>query len=184
MPKYSYIGRKLSGEKETGIIEGPGQDDVVAQLQKKGLIVTSIIPFDLGKKEMMPAKEGKAAKSQFTHNGINAGDLVLFARQLSMLLGSGISLLRSLDVISKQVDSKKLFNIIAQVRLDMEGGRTLRDSIAKFPEVFSPLWVNLIETGEASGNLPMVLDKLAYYLEEAENFKRKINEISKRDKQY
>lgn len=174
MPKYSYIGRKSNGEKETGIIEGPGQDDVVAQLQKKGLIVTSIIPFDVGKKDMMPAKEGAAVKSQFTHNGINAGDLVLFARQLSMLLGAGISLLRSLDVISKQVDSKKLFGIVSQVRLDMEGGRTLRDSIAKFPEVFSPLWINLIETGEASGNLPMVLDKLAYYLESDESFKRKI----------
>ncbi|MBI5872793.1 MAG: type II secretion system F family protein [Candidatus Omnitrophica bacterium] len=174
MPKYSYIGRKTSGEKETGVIEGPGQDDVVAQLQKKGLIVTSIIPFDVGKKDIAQDKVVRSGKSQFTHNSVGAGDLVIFARQLSMLLGAGISLLRCLDVISKQVDSKKLFGIIAQVRQDMEGGRTLRDSIAKFPDVFSPLWVNLIETGEASGNLPMVLDKLAHYLEEAASFKRKI----------
>ncbi len=174
MAKYSYIGRKSSGEKETGIIEGPSQDDVVAQLQRKGLIVTSIIPFDLARKEGGPAKEGKSPRKQFTHNAVNAADLVLFARQLSMLLGAGISLLRSLDVISKQVDSKKLFAIVSQVRQDMEGGRTLRDSLAKFPEVFSSLWVNLIETGEASGNLPMVLDKLAYYLEEDASFRRKI----------
>lgn len=175
MPKFSYIGRKVNGEKETGIIEGPGQDDVVAQLQRKGLFVTSIIPFDVGKKDSVQVlREPGTVRKQFSHGGINANDLVIFSRQLSMLLGAGVSLLRSLDVISKQVDSKRLFGIIGQVRQDMEGGRTLRDSLAKFPDVFSPLWINLIETGEASGNLPMVLDKLAYYLEESAGFNRKI----------
>ena len=174
MPKFSYICRKNTGEKEAGVIEGPSQDDVVSQLQKKGLFVTSIIPFDVGKKDISFIKEPTTVKKQFTHSGISDNDLVLFARQLAMLLGAGVSLLRSLDVISKQVDSKKLFGIIGQIRQDMEGGRTLRDSLAKYPEVFSPLWVNLIETGEASGNLPNVLDKLAFYLEESVGFKRKI----------
>ncbi|MFH0940650.1 MAG: type II secretion system F family protein [Candidatus Omnitrophota bacterium] len=174
MPKFSYICRKSTGEKEAGVIEGPSQDDVVSQLQKKGLFVTSIIPFDVGKKDTDFIREPGRVKKQFTHSGINANDLVLFARQLAMLLGAGVSLLRSLDVISKQVDSKKLFGIIGQIRQDMEGGRTLRDSLAKYPEVFSPLWVNLVETGEASGNLPNVLDKLAFYLEESVGFQRKI----------
>ncbi|HQP91561.1 MAG TPA: type II secretion system F family protein [Candidatus Omnitrophota bacterium] len=174
MPKFSYIGRKANGEKETGIIEGPAQDEIVAQLQRKGLFVTSIIPFDVGKKDTMSMKEPSVLRKQFTHNGISAADLVLFSRQLSMLLSAGVSLLRSIDVISKQVDSKKLFGILSQIRKDMEGGKTLRDCLAKFPDVFSPLWINLIETGEASGNLPMVLDKLAYYLEESASFQRKI----------
>ena len=51
MPKYSYIGRKPTGEKEAGVIEGATQDEVVFQLQKNGLILTSIIPFDVGKAE-------------------------------------------------------------------------------------------------------------------------------------
>lgn len=174
MPKFSYICRKTTGEKESGVIEGPGQDEVVAQLQRKGLFVTSIIPFDVAKKDPVFSKSEKKSKKQFTHNSIKAADLVVFARQLSMLLGAGVSLLRSLDIISKQVDSTKLFGVINQVRQDMEGGRTLRDSLAKYPDVFSPLWINLVETGEASGNLPMVLEKLAFYLEEAESFKGKI----------
>lgn len=174
MPKFSYICRKSTGEKEAGIIEGPTQDDVVAQLQKKGLFVTSIIPFDVGRKESSFLRGSKVAKKQFTHTGINDHDLVLFARQLAMLLGAGVSLLRSLDVISKQIDSRKFFGVIVQVRQDMEGGRTLRDSLAKFPQYFSPLWVNLIETGEASGNLPTVLEKLAFYLEESAAFRTKI----------
>ena len=174
MPKFSYICRKSNAEKEAGIIEGPTQDDVVTQLQKKGLIVTSIIPFDLGKKEATFSKEGRTARKQFSHNSIKPNDLVLFARQLAMLLGAGVSLLRSLDVIAKQVDSKRLFAIINQIRQDMEGGHTLRDCLAKFPDVFSTLWVNLVETGEASGNLPTVLERLAYYLEESAGFRRKI----------
>jgi type IV pilus assembly protein PilC len=174
MPKFSYICRKSNGEKEAGVIEGSSQDDAVAQLQKKGLFVTSIIPFDVGKKEPFSSQEGKVVRKQFTHTGISTNDLVIFARQLAMLLGAGVSLLRSLDVISKQVDSRRLFGVIGQVRQDMEGGRTLRDALAKFPDIFPPLWINLVETGEASGNLPTVLEKLAYYLEESAGFIRKI----------
>lgn len=175
MPKFSYISRKTTGERESGVIEGPSQDEVLFQLQKRGLLVTSIIPFDLNKKEPSFTKDTKAKeKKQFSHNGVTANDLVLFSRQLSMLLSAGVSLLRSLDIVSKQVDSKKLFTVINQIRQDMEAGRTLKDSVGKFPEIFDALWVNLIETGEASGNLPTVLDKLAYYLEETMSFQRKI----------
>jgi type IV pilus assembly protein PilC len=175
MPKFSYIGRKPTGEKEAGVIEGASQDEVVFQLQKSGLILTSIIPFDVGKAEIKKqAQETKTRKSQFTHSGIKPEDLVVFARQLALLLGAGVSLLRSLDIISKQVDSRKMFVIVSQVRQDMEGGRTLKDSLAKYPEIFNALWINLIETGEASGNLPMVLDKLAFYLEADVAFIRKI----------
>ena len=174
MPKFSYISRTTSGEREAGVIEGPSQDDVVFQLQKRGLIVTSIIPFDVGKQDTSFLKESKSQRKQFSHGGISANDLVLFARQLAMLLAAGVSLLRSLDIILKQVDSKKLFSVINQVSQDMESGRTLRDAMGKFPDIFSSLWINLVETGEASGNLPTVLEKLAYYLEEESGFKRKI----------
>lgn len=174
MAKFSYIARKSNGEKEVGVIEGTGQDEVVAQLQKKGLIITSIIPFDVSRKDSQEMSEGHVPKKQVTHGGINTNDMVLFARQLAMLLGAGISLLRALEVIGKQVDSRRLQMIIAQVGQDMEAGRTLKDSLNKFPDVFSSLWLNLVETGEASGNLPMVLERLAYYLEESSSFKRKI----------
>lgn len=174
MAKFSYIGRKGMGEKEVGVLEGVNQDDVLLQLQKKGLVIISLIPLDSVKKEERPITETQKAKRQFTHTGIKDSDLVLFIRQLAMLLGAGVSLLRSLDIITKQVDSRKLFDVIKKVHDDMEGGLTLRDSLAKFPVIFTPLWLNLVETGEASGNLPTVLDKLAYYLEEAASFKRKI----------
>lgn len=174
MPKFSYICRNNKGEKESGVIEGASRDAVLLQLQKKGYLVTSLISYEVGKEAKSFSGAPRGLRKQFTHTGIKPNDLVLFARQLSMLLGAGVSLLRSLDVISKQVDSKKFYGVIEQIKHDMEGGRTLKDSLNKFKDVFSPLWINLIETGEASGNLPNVLDKLAYYLEEAASFQRKI----------
>jgi len=177
VPRFSYIGRTKSGDRDTGVIDALSQDEAVVQLQQKGLIVTSILPLEISqqtKAGVAPSHIASKKKSQFTHGGARATDMVIMARQLALLLGAGVSLLRSLDIISKQVDSKMLFDVISQIRQDMEGGRTLRDAMAKFPKIFSPLWLNLVETGEASGNLPMVLEKLAYYLEEAMAFRRKI----------
>ncbi len=177
MPKFSYIARKSNGERDTGVVDALSQDEVVLQLQQKGLIVTSILPLEISQQTsagVAPSRIATRKKSQFTHGGVRATDMVIMARQLALLLSAGVSLLRSLDIIAKQVDSKTLFGVISQIRQDMEGGRTLRDAMAKFPKVFAPLWLNLVETGEASGNLPMVLEKLAYYLEEAMAFRRKI----------
>lgn len=177
MPRFSYIARKSSGERDTGILDALSQDEAVLQLQQKGLIVISILPLEMSQQTapgVVPSHVAIRKKSQFTHGGVRATDLVIMSRQLALLLGAGVSLLRSIDIISKQVDSKRLFDVISQIRKDMEGGRTLRDSMAKFPKIFGSLWLNLVETGEASGNLPMVLEKLAYYLEEAMAFRRKI----------
>jgi type IV pilus assembly protein PilC len=174
MPKFSYICRKPTGEKEVGVIEGASQDEVVAQLQRKGLFITSIIPFDVGHKEPGAPQEIRTVKKQFTHAGVNSHDLVLFARQLAMLLGAGVSLLRSLDVISKQVDSKKLAGIVGQVSLDMEAGRTLRDALSKFPDIFFFLVDQLIETGEASGQPPYGFGQARLLSGGVGHFKRKI----------
>ena len=177
MPKYSYIGRKSNGERATGVVDALSQDEAVLQLQQQGLIITSILPLEMSQQTSAgkaPSHLASRKKSQFTHAAVRATDMVIMARQLALLLGAGVSLLRSLDIIGKQVDSKRLFDVMAQIRQDMEGGRTLRDAMAKFPKIFGALWINLVETGEASGNLPLVLEKLAYYLEESMSFRRKI----------
>jgi type IV pilus assembly protein PilC len=79
-----------------------------------------------------------------------------------------------LSVINEQVDSQELHKILADVRGDVEQGRTLSSSIAKYPRVFSQFWVSLIEVGEASGTMPMVLNKLAIYSEQEAAFQSTI----------
>ena len=91
-----------------------------------------------------------------------------------MLLGAGVSLSKAMEVVSKQLDSQMLYEVILDIAKDLETGRTFRDSLAKHKSVFSDMWLYLVETGEASGNLPTVLTYLANYLEDRETFKSKI----------
>ena len=108
------------------------------------------------------------------HSRITSGDLTLFCRQLATLLGAGVTILRSMNIIAQQVASKRLCQVINNLQKSMEAGLSLHEAMARHPEVFSELWINLVESGEASGNLAMVLSRLASYLERDAAFKKKI----------
>ena len=171
MPKFSYIARNYKGEKVTGVEEASGQEEVIGRLQSRNLLVVSIISD-----EKADTKSGISAKVkiQTRHYGISRDDLVLFCRQLATLLGAGVTILKSLDIISQQVSSKKLYNVIKDLQKNMEAGLSLHETMAKHPHVFSELWVNLVESGEASGNLALILNRLASYLERIAAFRNKI----------
>ncbi len=174
MPRYYYTVRDRSGNKITNSEEASTEDELILRLQAKSYIVSSI------EEEKKPIetklKAGETKKSDFKpkHNRINADDLVLFCRQLATLLGAGVTILKSLEIISKQVASKKLHNVVLELKKSMEDGLSLHESMAKHPDVFSELWINLAESGVASGNLAIVLSRLASYLERNAEFKKKI----------
>lgn len=177
MPKFSYIARTKEGTKDVGTIEAQGKDEAVAILQRKNLVITSIMQYDIASSTAEKQKgifQESHKKRNFRHKGVRSGDLVIFARQLAMLLGAGVSLMKSLDVVLKQVDSKRLYDAITDISKEMEAGKTFRDALAKYTNIFSELWLYLVETGEASGNLPMVLNQLANHLEDRQAFQRKI----------
>ena len=108
------------------------------------------------------------------HYRISADDLVLFCRQLATLLGAGVTILKSLDIIKQQVSSTRLSDVIADLQRNMEGGLSFHEAMRKHGKVFSELWINLVESGEASGNLALVLNRLASYLEKQAAFKQKV----------
>ncbi|MDD5561849.1 MAG: type II secretion system F family protein [Candidatus Omnitrophica bacterium] len=174
MPKFYYIARNNAGKKETGIEEGLGQEEIVSKIQSRGLIVISVIPenteaFNSGVIKVAAKSEIKKKRS-----GISSDDLTLFCRQLATLLGAGVTILKSLDIISKQVVSKKLYEVVLDLQKNMESGLSFHEAMAKHPKIFSDLWVNLVESGEASGNLAVVLSRLATYLERDAEFRGKI----------
>ncbi|MFH0738275.1 MAG: type II secretion system F family protein [Candidatus Omnitrophota bacterium] len=174
MPKFSYTARDVSGKKVVGFEEASSQDELINRLQIKKLIVLNVA---------LESEEGAAAfkfegqvttKLRFKHNAIRGEDLVVFCRQLATLLGAAVTILRSLDTISQQVASRKLHFLIRDLMKSMEAGLSFHESLAKHPKYFSDLWINLVETGEASGNLAGVLNRLASYLERDAAFRNKI----------
>jgi len=175
MARFYYVARDIQGEKNSGVEEGQNQDEIISRLQLRNLLVVSVIPESEGP-EMQDQiiSPPSAGKMKFKHRKITSEDLVTLCRQLSTLLGAGVNILRSLHILSMQVASAKLYDVLMKLQQDMEAGLSLHEALAKHPAVFSDLWVNLVESGEASGNLAMVLSRLAGYLEKNAAFKSKI----------
>jgi len=174
MPRFYYIARDRLGVKETGSEEGLNQEDVVNKIQARGLIVVNVIPEGIQASGSPDSNISVKVKFKPKHLRVTSDDLMLFCRQLSTLIGAGVTILKSLDIISKQVASKKLYLTIIELNKSMEAGLSLHEAMAAHPKIFTDLWVNLVESGEASGNLAVVLSRLATYLEKNAEFKRKI----------
>lgn len=175
MANFSYTARDKAGNKVNGLEEGATQDEVINRLQAKGFVVLGVT-LEAGKDILnkVDLNAARKAKSTPKHNNITGEDLTLFCRQLATLLGAGVTILRGLNIISQQVASKRLYIVIKDLEKNMEGGLSFHETMTKHPKVFSDLWVHLVESGEASGNLAVVLTRLAGYLERNAGFKKQM----------
>ncbi len=108
------------------------------------------------------------------HRQVKPGDLLFLIRQTAILLDAGVPLIRALDILSAQIESSYLKEVLKVVVDDIKAGCTFSDAIAKHPTTFPQIWVHLIEAGEAGGLLPLVLNQLAAYVEASINLKSKI----------
>ena len=173
MPKFIYIARDSQGAKVTGTEEAASGDELISRLQSRNLVVVNIIP-ELKEEAASLMLGASGRQRRYRRYGISSDDLVIFSRQLATLLGAGVTILKSLDIISKQVYSRRFYNVLKELEKRMEAGLSFHEAMSKSPNVFSELWINLVESGEASGNLAVVLNRLASYLERNAVFRRKI----------
>lgn len=171
MPQYQYLAKNMEGKTIQEIEESSSEQSLIDKLQGKGYFVVSLQEIRVDSPKTEEKKQEKAKKESFTHNNVTMDDILVFARQLATMLEAGITLLRSLDVINSQVESKTLHNVLMQIRNDVEQGRSLSSSLEKHPKHFSQFWVSLVEVGEASGTMPQVLEKLAVFMEQQAAFK-------------
>ena len=170
MPQFFYKAWDRSALSHFGHLEGVDEDEVVGVLHTRGLIVTR-----LSRREEM-ARAARAGRSRIhlqLHSRVTIDDKVLFCQQLAVLLEAGIPLLKSLEVLSVQVESRPLLVAIHHIRQDIEAGKTFREALGRHPNMFSSFWLNLVETGEASGHLAQSLNQLARYLEAMRSLQRK-----------
>jgi len=100
--------------------------------------------------------------------------LQVFARQFSSLISAGIPLVRGLNILEGQIENRNLRDIVASISKNVESGGSLADSLAKYPQVFSSLFINMVNVGEFSGSLDIMLDRLALYLESYSKLVKKV----------
>jgi type IV pilus assembly protein PilC len=100
--------------------------------------------------------------------------LSAFSRQLATLIGAGLPLLRSLQILEEQVEDKNLKDALEGITESVEGGSTLSEAMAKYPRIFNRLYVNMVKAGEIGGALEQVLDRLALFQEKAQAVRSKV----------
>ncbi|GIX08156.1 MAG: type II secretion system protein F [Candidatus Poribacteria bacterium] len=158
MPVWEYTARTPTGQEQTGTIDLPTRDDVVAHLRKNRLVLVRI-------------REAKKAKRK---GRIPTRDVVVFTRQFATMINSGLPLVQALDILAKQTDNKVLAAVTREVVYDVESGHTLADALSKHPNAFSQLYVNMVAAGEAGGILDTILLRLATFLEKNDAIVRKV----------
>jgi type IV pilus assembly protein PilC len=164
MATYAFKALDLAGAPSKGEMEAGDKQAVAAQLRSKGLIVVDI-------EEQTPASAGDLLAG---FKKVKADDLVIATRQLSTMVNSGMSLLRSLYVIEEQTESDKLRDIWIEVRKDVEAGLALSDALAKHPDVFNDLYVAMVQAGETGGILDSTLVRVAEQLEKDAALRRQV----------
>lgn len=155
MPTFTYIAKNSKGEAKSGDIEGRDKRAVVEALRTGGFFVTSIF-----EKELKEKKESKFPM----FSGVSLKDKMMFAHYLGVMLSSGLSLPKSLDVISNQSKNRKFKKVLESLSEDVKMGNSLANSLVKHP-IFDELSVNMIRVGEVGGNLEEALGLLADQLE-------------------
>jgi type IV pilus assembly protein PilC len=166
MTLLAYSVRDQKGNLIRGESDARTKEELIRSLQAKGLIVISVEE----KREVVSRQKMRKK----LHKKVRMDDLIIFARQLAVLLESGVPILKAMHVLSQQVGSKALFGACKKIEEDLRAGITLRDALAKHPKIFSQMWIDLIETGEATGQLSYVLKRLAEYFEEVWTLRKKV----------
>lgn len=166
--KIFYTAKSFSGETKSGEMEVKNERDLAASLRADGFILTSFKEF----KE----ETGIGTEIKFLDRfmGISIKEKLIFARNLRVMVASGLTLSRSINNISVQIQNKRFKKILGEIFADIQAGKTFADSLARYPGVFSDLFVNMVRVGEASGNLEEVLGILEIQLEKEHELASKI----------
>jgi len=159
MSRFIYKAATQEGKILDGIIQADKFELVIEKLKKQNLL-----PIEI--KEEVPKKGiGGFFKP------IKSKDVLAFTQQLLNLFSAGMPLDRSLGVLQELTKNQKLKTTISEIKNDLERGNTLSQALANHPKTFSPLYINMIKVGEASGALELILNRLADFTQKDEEFK-------------
>lgn len=163
MRRFRYTAKDDKSVTRTGSIEAPDEKSAAVALRQHGLI-----PIEIqGKLENI----GGIPLPSF--NRVSYADIVNFTRQLSTMISAGLTLAEALSLLSKQMGNKKLKSIMSEVLREIEGGSSLAKALSNYPNVFSNIYVSLIQAGEQAGVLDEILNRLAENLEREREFRSK-----------
>src|SRR5262249_30982697 len=149
-------GLELRGE-----VSAPTAAAAREQLRAQGLLAELLQEVSGGADGRVTTAEGAAAKPARREKRVKARPLQVFSRQFATSGDAGLNVVTALTILEEQTDDRHLSAVISEVRADVEGGALLSQALAAHPNVFSRIYVSMVEAGEAAGILDDVLDRLA-----------------------
>lgn len=165
MPEYKYEGVDRQGKRVKGQLNAATEGDLRVLLRGQGvrpvrIAVATLVQRDLG--SILSGGTGNISKEEVLH----------FTRQLQVLLGSGVPLVQSLDILADQATSANLRSLCAGVKNRVSEGSFLWEALSSYPKAFPRLYLALVRAGESSGALDQMLRRLSAYLEDADRLRK------------
>lgn len=164
--RFSYQATNKEGRAVSGIYEAEDREALISALTRQGL-----------KPVLIKVATGDG-KGNFLDNlfkpKVKLRDLVMFTRQLSTLVSAGVPLPRSLATLQQQAENKYFKEVIGSIGKDISGGTSLGVAFSKFPNVFSPVYINMVKAGESGGILDEILKRLATQSEKDATIRKKV----------
>lgn len=162
MPFYTYVVKNQEGKTVTGTIEAASPAYATDLLNQRNYIVISLIEKKVGLLERLQRL-----------GGVSLSERAVFARSLSTMFSAGVPLGDAIDILRAQAESERMKEALGEMIGDLQGGISLSKSMTKYPDVFPKVMVALVEAGEASGKLDLILNELADNLEKERDFEGK-----------
>ena len=199
MAQFKYIAKSRTGERQEGTLDAPDKRAAMLQLGRLGLVPISVsdvqakaaapAPADKAKEPPKPAAKPAAApapgaspkkwfrfeKGVRTHSRMKMGDLLLFTSELSDLLASGMTLGSALHALAQRKTGKAQDVVVTSLRDEVVSGASLSGALSRWPDSFPALYVSMVKAGEASGQLPGVLERLVKHYERVLSAREKVS---------
>ena len=165
MPLYYYQSFTRAGKQVTGTIDAPSPQGAKEMLQGQGLMPTSVEPAG-------SAQQGFSLSSLFAKK-VEEKTVIIFTKQLGVLLRSGVPLLQAFELLNEQFE-QPFKGILITIKEGIKGGEAVADQLAKYPQVFPNVYIQLVRAGEASGKLDVILERLTEYMVRASETRKKV----------
>ena len=185
MSVFSYKIRDRSGKIRSGEITAKNKKDAKYQLSRQRYQVLSVRLKTLDKDDKgsedtpilgdyIYRDAGGAIQISLGSDLPTVKEIIIFTKQFSTMLNSGVPMIQALGILAKQQPSRGFRKALFKVQFTVENGATLSDALAMHPTIFDSLYVAMVEAGEASGNLDSILIKLVTYIEKAAKIKSQV----------
>lgn len=161
--QYKYVAVDKKGHRIKGMLDAVSESEARVSLRSQQLR-----PIKLDKAGALELDLGSILKSK----QVRRADLLVFSRQLSILISSGVPLVQGLDIIAEQIRDAQFKSVILSIKEKVTGGKFLWESVADHKNAFPEIYVSLIRAGEATGSLDVILKRLIKYLEDSEKLKK------------